>query len=206
MELGKNSFENRIAEKLAIEDYYQKISQYCSVIVKDYKIGDNNVDLYFERNGNKFAYVFKTANTLKDSRQLFEKLRHDAMSIGIHFRIILVHLPKEKEIYVEGIENTIYSAFIEKIPDDLDALSSHTQIDEIDEVELFVCKIKGGQIYLEGKSVVLVALCYGSGDEEICHNDAFPFEFKGCWSYDNNGKLQLTEFLDLKIDTSSFEK
>ena len=85
---------------------------------------------------------------------------------------------------------TPYSAW-----NDLDALSSHTEVEAVEPLE--------SQIFLEGdrfagNCVVYVQLNYGDGDDGASMSDSYPGKFRG---HMDDGSVVID---DIEVDISSF--
>lgn len=194
---------SHLFEQHAIDEYAARYEQLGYHVSRDCKIGDFPVDLYVEKDGVKFAFDFK-ARVNMNIRDELESIRHLAHEQGIHFRVVIVQVPREKYIEVEGIEDTLENWFRNSIPDVLDELSSHTMIEDVDDIVLTHVEIRnGGEMYIEGEAVIFVTLIYGKEDgDEI--DDSFPFTFKGVWTYDENRELIIDSLDEYSIDTSMF--
>lgn len=80
----------------------------------------------------------------------------------------------------------------------LDALSSHTLVDE---VEVFEDEIYRDGATLKGSCNFYVVLNYGQGDEAISSPESFPGTFQA--ELDDNNEPVV---LDIDVDTSSFHE
>lgn len=186
--------EKEMAEKFRSKGY---------AVTRDYKHDNFACDLYVEKDNLKFAFEFKTRGKLDHAR--LDAMRDYAKEHNIHFRVVIVRLPVDKQINVNGIEQTLEQNFINNIPDELDSLSSNTKVVEVEQAILTSISIKTmNHIEIEGKSGVVVDLCFDNDDYKT--SDSFPFTFNGIWGFSDEGELQLIELKDLNIDTSSYSK
>lgn len=170
---------------------------------QNHKIGQYTIDLYAEKDGEKIAFEFKTRGRLNTKG--LDGIRNYAKANGIHFRVVIVNIPIDKHITVEGIEQTLEQYFTNNMPNELDTLSTHTRIAEVEQAILTSINLSSiDNIEIEGKSEVIIDLCYDN-DENANFPASFPFTFKGTWTFDNNNVLQLDELSELNIDTSSYD-
>ena len=186
--------EKEMADKFRSKGY---------AVTRNYKNDNFACDLYAEKDNSKFAFEFKTRGKLDHAR--LDAMRNYAKEHNIDFRVEIVRLPVDKQINVNGIEQTLEQNFINNIPDELDSLSSNTRVVEIEQATLTSINIKTmNHIEIEGKSVIVVDLCFDNDD--YITSDSFPFTFNGIWGFSAEGELQLIELKDLNIDTSSYSK
>lgn len=200
------SYKYEVAERVAIEQLKEKYERDNYTVISDYKIGDCMVDLYAEKGDLKFAFEFK-ARINHINRKHLEKVRNAAKEMGIHFRVIIVQPPMEKKIEIEGFETSLEDYFRLSMPSDLDELSTHTMIEEVEEVSIDNIEIKrGGLLLVKGKSEVLVELNYGSEQDNISSYYNVPFTFQGIWIFDNKGQIKVKTLQSCIFDTSDFSK
>lgn len=192
----KAAIEAAIAE---MTDSYQKQGY---EVRTDYKLGDFLVDLYCEKERNKFAFEFKAREGFDNSR--IEAMRNIAKENDIHFRVVIVRIHVDKHIYVEGIEETLEQQFNNDMPSELDCLSTHTRVVEVEKAVLTSLELKSlDKIEISGNSEVIVDLCFDN-DDGSCFTESYPFTFKGIWSFNTKRELELQELIELKFDTSSY--
>ncbi|WP_305150786.1 hypothetical protein [uncultured Duncaniella sp.] len=204
MEISRNNkfLGAELAAAMEIEHKYRKQGY---TVTRDYVFEGNRVDLYAEKDDIKFIFEFKARPFTHNERSYFEHIRTKAKEQGIHFRVVIVNVPRSKEIKVEGIEETIFNSFMESIPDALDQLSPHTTIEGIETVEINCIDIKSyDEIIIRGSSAVTVTLNYDKDDDEG-YTDSYPFTFEGVWSL-KSSLIQLSHFNSLEINTNAFYK
>lgn len=202
----KNKYRGaEIAALLELKETYQKMGYRA---IEEYQLDGLRYDLYVEKDDVKILFEFKSRTMNKDTRMMVEKKREIAKAHDMHFRVVLAPVPSDSQIEVDGIESTIEEEFRNNIPDDLDCLSPHTYIVEVEEVKIKEIKIKSqDEILVKGKSEVIVDLTTGDNDEgDSVYTTSFPFTFSGQWSFENDGTLKLVELLELHFDTSSIDK
>lgn len=193
-----------MAEKEAMEQLRARYERDGFTVIPDYRLGDIIFDLYAEKDDLKFAFEFKTRAGIQNL-DLLEKYREIAKSLGIHYRVVIVQPPVEKHLEIDGLEATLEEHFRSSIPDDLDALSSHTMIEEVNDVSLDKTEQHpDGSLYIEGKAEVLIELNYGSLNDNVSHYYTVPFKFKGTWVYTDGNNVRLESLQECVFDTSDF--
>lgn len=193
-----------LAEKEAMEHLKARYERDGFTVIPDYRVGNVIFDLYAEKGDLKFAFEFKTRAGMQNI-DLLENYREIAKSLGIHYRVVIVQPPVEKRLEVEGLEATLEENFRMSIPDDLDALSTHTMIEEVDDVSFSKTEQRpDGSLYIEGKAEVLIELNYGSLKDDVSHYYTVPFKFKGTWVYTDGNNVMLESLQECVFDTSDF--
>ena len=92
------------------------------------------------------------------------------------------------------------------MPSDLDCLSTHTRVVEVEQAVLTTLKmISIDEIEISGNSEVIVDLCFDN-DDDRCDTNSYPFTFKGVWCFNNQRELEIQELTELEIDTSSYDE
>lgn len=191
-------------ERAAFEEMKERYQKQGYEIRTDYKLGDYHVDLFCEKGNLRFAFEFKARKRLNHAR--IEAMREIANENDIHFRVVIVRIPVDKHISVEGIEETLEQHFINDMPSDLDSLSTHTRVVEVEQAILTSIELKSlEEIEISGNSEVVVDLCFDN-DDDHCDTESYPFTFKGVWSFNDNRELELKELYELKFDTSSYDE
>ena len=203
MEINKQ-YKMKAAIEAAIAEMTERYQKQGFAICTDYKLGEYHVDLYCEKEGLKFAFEFKTREKLDRAR--IEAMREVAEKNDIHFRMVIVHIPVDKHIYVEGIEETLEQHFNNDMPSELDCLSTHTRVIEVEQAVLTSLELKSfDEIEIIGNSEAIVDLCFDN-DDDRCDTNSYPFTFKGVWRFNDQRELELLELVDLKFDTSSYDE
>ena len=203
MEINKH-YKIKAAVEAAIAEMTDSYRKQGYNVNTDFKLGDYHVDLYCEKEGTKLAFEFKTRE--RSDYERIEAMREIANENDIHFRVVIVRIPVDKHISVEGIEETLEQHFINDMPSDLDSLSTHTRVVEVEQAVLTSIELKSlEEIEISGKSEVVVDLCFDN-DDDHCDTESYPFTFKGVWSFNDNRELELKELYELRFDTSSYEE
>lgn len=203
MEINKH-YKIKAAVDAAIAEMTDSYRKQGYNVNTDFKLGDYHVDLYCEKEGTKLAFEFKTRE--RSDYERIEAMREIAKENDIHFRVVIVRIPVDKHISVEGIEETLEQYFINDMPSDLDSLSTHTRVIEVEQAVLTSIELKSiDEIEISGNSEVVVDLCFDN-DDDHCDTESYPFTFKGVWSFNDNRELELEDLSELKFDTSSYEE
>ena len=152
----------------------------------EYGISSNlRVDFAARKKDKLVLYEIKTGPFSDRQRKLVRKIREyiEQNAPSAEFHLAILNPPPEKEISFEGLGSIIFNDIIEEgIPSELDTLSTHTNIDEVTDIEIDSINIDESNIYLSGNGQVGVILQYGS-DSDRKHDDAdesyesFPFTF-----------------------------
>lgn len=204
MEISKH-YKRKAAIEAAIAEMTDKYRKHGYEIRTDYKLGDFLVDLYCEKGGEKLAFEFKTQGRHDYAR--IEAMREYAKANGIRFRLEIVRIPVDKHIYVEGIEDMLEQHFYNDVPSELDCLSTHTRVVEVEQAVLTSLKLRSiDEIEICGGSEVIVDLCFDNDDDDRCFTESYPFTFKGVWCFNHLRELELLDLTELKFDTSSYDK
>ena len=193
-----------IATKLELKDHYKSLGY---SVYEEYRIGAVLLDLYVEKEDYKITFECKRKDNHFSSRNRFEEIRRYLKEQGIRLKVVIVPRQVKRQIEVDGIEHTIFESFLLKMPSELDELSTHTILQEVNEVSINSITLHDdGYVEIAGSSEVIVELGYGSRSDDVTFTDTYPFTFKGVWRYEDDGKLKLQELTNLKFDTSSFDR
>ena len=203
MEIKKH-YKIKAAIEAAIAEMTERYQKQGFAVRTDYKLGDTYVDLYCEKESLKFAFEFKTQEKFDSAR--IEAMREIAKENDIHFRVVIVRIPVDKHIYVEGLEETLEQHFNNDMQNDIDCLYKHTRVVEVEQAVLTTLKmISIDEIEISGNSEVIVDLCFDN-DDDRCDTNSYPFTFKGVWCFNNQRELEIQELTELEIDTSSYDE
>ena len=122
----KKQYKIKAAIEAAIAEMTDKYREQGYAISSEYQMGNFLVDLYCEKDNIKYAFEFKTRG--RYNYESIEAMREYAKANGIHFRLVIVRIPVDKHISVEGIEETLEQHFIYDMPSDLDSISTLTRV------------------------------------------------------------------------------
>ena len=197
------NFEQATLEQLA-DDYREK----GYTIKTDAKVGPYRVDLAATKGDETIYIEIKTHTENPDAKRRIKVMADYFKTVpNAKFIVVVSRIPEFKTIEFDGIEPVLTEYFTHEFPSELDALSTHTLIDEVHDVSISEISIEDGNLYITCNGMIGVTLQYGSdldqeeGDEPM--GMSFPFKFKGTISYD--GKNYNVEDCDeLEIDTDAF--
>jgi len=195
----------RYLELTKIEEIASEMINKGYNISKDHKISNLSYDLLAEKNGEKIFIEVKSGKALQNHRDRIKQMASTAKKIeNAVFKLVVVNPPRTKSIEIENIENILYECFIEKLPSELDQLSTHTLVSGLSNVEITDVSINSEKILVSGEGLVEVNLQYGSrsdqDEEDEFYYETFPFDFNVFLSLE----LNLLECESLSVDTSSF--
>ena len=199
------NFELSTLEQIA-DDYREK----GYTIKKDAQVGPYRVDLAATK-GDETVYIeIKTHSENPEAKRRIKAMADYFKTLpNSKFFVVVSRIPEFKTIEFDDIEPVLTDFFMLNLPSDLDALSTHTLIDEVHDVSISQISIQDGEFFIVCTGMVGVTLQFGSnmdqeeGDEPIPMS--FPFKFKGAIGY--NGKHYWVEDCDeLEVDTDAFYK
>lgn len=169
---------------------------------------NRSIDLYAQKKDDKRLYEFKyykNHNSESKKTNIIENKKY-AKSIGAKFSIVYLNPLKEKIIEFDELSTILLSNFSAiETPDELDHLSTHTiitdiEVDSLDHIEI----INNDNINISGNATISVLLQYGS-DRDLNNNigsessEYFPMSFTV--NLDNDFTIQN---FDYYIDTNDF--
>ena len=98
----------------------------------------------------------------------------------------------------------LYDYLISKgVPSDLDELSTHTTIEDIESASINSIEISNSCIVIECEGKIGVQLDYDNHEPEAAFYMSFPFTMKGELEF-VNGKLEMVDMEEFEVDTSEF--
>lgn len=174
-------------------------------VVQELRIGETQFDLVAEKGTQKLAYEFKAGKSSKTSRDSLRRLQEVAAQQGWQFRIVVVNPPPRVHVEVDRLQEHLLEHLMDRVPDELDRLSTHTRICGLSDVEISDLRMTNGEVRVRGTGCIDVELQYGSGSDQACGEgaklyDSYPLHFTA--TLESTGDLQSLE--DLTVDTSSF--
>ena len=136
--------------------------------------GTPGFDLYATKGDEHRIYEIKIGKNKMQKKQ-FQALQEYARDMRAKLFITYLELPTSKEIEYDNIDSYILEYLQENVPDEIDALSTHTYIEDVDSVEITSLKICNDKQLIKGNASVNVLLQYGS-DTDIRKNDGVAIE------------------------------
>lgn len=197
------NFERSTLEQLS-DDYREK-----GYIVKtDVSVGPYRVDLVATKGEETIYIEIKTHSENPDAKRRIKAMADYFKTVdNAKFIVVVSRIPDFKKIEFDNIDSVLTAYFTLEFPSDLDALSTHTRIDEVHDVSISEICIEDGKLIVTCKGMVGVTLQYGSdldqepGDEPMYMS--FPFKFKGTIIYDGKD-YSVDDCDELEIDTDAF--
>ena len=165
MKIGMNEILRGI-EYTAIQKITKELERDGFSINKEHSI----FDLYAEKGDDKRIYEFKIGKNRIRKRQ-FIALQEEAKRLGAKLYIVYLEIPRSKEVDFEGLDQIIYEDLLNDFPSEIDALSTHTTIESIEDIEIDSINISDSIVKLTGSGTINVHLQFGSRSE-LKNNDA----------------------------------
>lgn len=165
MKIGMNEILRGI-EYTAMQKITKELERDGFSINKEYSI----FDLYAEKGDDKRIYEFKIGKNRIQKRQ-FIALQEEAKRLGAKLYIVYLEIPRSKEVDFEGLDQIIYEDLLNDFPSEIDALSTHTTIESIEDIEIDSINISDSIVKLTGSGTINVHLQFGSRSD-LKNNDA----------------------------------
>lgn len=209
MEIQKKYFRQYLHE-VAIEQLKEQYKNKGYNVSEKVQFGKYYADLVAEKVDDKIVIEVKTKGMSKDRR---EKIGYIADEVnlkgGYKFIVVIATPPREKSIKILNIEDVLLNQIVEHLPNELSSIAYKVSPQEVCDVEVSDIQIKGDQINANGSGIVLAELQYGSGSDStkgdgITINDNYPFTFELILKLNIDKELEVSEIVNLEIDTSSF--
>ncbi len=197
------NFEKSNLEKIA-DDYREK-----GYVVKTNSIvGPYRVDLAANKGEETIYIELKTHSERPEAKRRIKEMAEYFKDIpNTKFIVAVSRVPEFKEIVFDDIEQILCEFFMSEMPSDLDELSTHTQIIEVNGVSISRISIHDGSFNIVCSGMVEVTLQYGAdADQEegdIPMPMSFPFKFKGTIGCDM-GSYFVEDCEELTFDTDAY--
>ena len=147
-------------------------------------LGDDRhpYDIYAEKGDDRRIYDIRIGKSKIQERSLC-KLQEVARAKKAKLFVTYVEPPRTKQIEYEGIELLLSDYLINNMPNELDILSTHTQIESVSGVDISSILIRNDIIQIKGDACVDVMLLYGSESDRIDGDgdeisDSYDFKFR----------------------------
>lgn len=127
-------------------------------------------DLYAEKGEDKRIYELKIGKNRIQKKQ-FSELQSEAKRLGAKLYIVYLEIPRSKEVNFEGLDQIIYEDLLNDFPSEIDGLSTHTTIENIEDLEINSINISDSIVKLTGSGTINVHLQLGSRSD-LRNNDA----------------------------------
>ena len=182
-------------DKQYLKKYYHRaaVDQLCAQYNKrgykvtvEERIGDYRVDMVARKDDSIIFFEVKTGDVRAETKA---RIKQQASYLketypGCKFFLIAVRYPDEDTIVIDNIEELVYDYLVSSgIPSDLDELSTHTSIEDVESVSVNSIEI--------------------NRESDAPFYMSFPFTMKGELEY-NDGKLEMVDMTEFEADTSEF--
>ena len=197
----QSAYEAAFIEQLV--DNYKSMGY---AVRRNVRIGPYVVDLSAVKNEETIFVEVKTRRETPEAKRRIREMADYFKTIpNARFVVAISRFPRQKVIEIEDIDTILFDYFTNEFPSDLDALSTHTTIESIDEVAISSIYIDGPILKLKCTGTVSASLQYGSNSEqdEASFDISFPFEFEGTLRLMEDG-YKVVECDTLEIDTDAF--
>jgi len=198
----RQNYEKSFIEQI-VEDYREK----GYTVKTDVKVGEFRVDIAATKDDEVVYIEVKTHSVKPDAKRRIKAMSDYFKTIpNAKFLVMISRYPEPKKIVFDEIEPILCEYFTLEFPSDLDALSTHTRVDDVHGVTINEVVIQDGDLEISCNGMVGVTLQYGSDSEQepgdVPMYMSFPFKFRGTISYDND--YSVTDCDELEIDTDAF--
>lgn len=152
----------------AVETLEQKLAGQGYTVLKNSVHSGTEFDVVATKGPETIVYEIKVSGHV-DAQKKVSQLRRRAEEFfpGSQFQLIFIPYPVHREIEIHDLESKIEFFLMNNFPSELDALSTHTRISEVADVDISSISISGLSVEISGSGAVSVDLQYGSdGDTE----------------------------------------
>lgn len=197
------SFERANLEQIA-DTYREKGYS----IKTDARIGPYRVDIVAIKGDETIYIELKTHTERPEAKHRIKEMADYFKTIpNAKFIVAISRIPEFKTIVFDGIEGVLYNFLTTELPSDLDALSTHTMIDSVSDINISLINIKDGLLYIICNGILGTILQYGANSEQEDNEEtiymSFPFKFKGSIGFED-GHYYVQECNKLTIDTDAY--
>ena len=198
---------DRYLEEAKAEELAAEWSARGYEVERNADICGTTADLVARKGDETVIFEIKTYRGLPLSRDSVRSLQAlTARDPKVQFRLVVANPPRAKRIRMPALQSVLLDYLLQApTPPELDALSSHTSVEWVDDIEVLDTTISADEVSVAGEGSVGVRLQYGSDgdvdrDDGLVDHDAFPFSFAVVLGRD----LKLMRVDRLVIDTASF--
>lgn len=195
-------YEKSFIEQIA-DDYREK----GYTVKTEVKVGDYRVDIAASKDDEVIYIEVKTHSETSEAKRRIKAMADYFKTIpNAKFLVMISRFPEPKKIVFDEIEPILCEYFTLEFPSDLDALSTHTRVEDVHGVTITEVRIFDGDLEIKCNGMVGVTLQYGSDSDQepgdVPMYMSFPFKFRGTVSYE--GGYSITGCDELVIDTDAF--
>lgn len=206
MEIRKDLLQ-KYMHVIAIEQLIEEYTTAGYTVSIDEKIGKYTADLIARKGDDQIVVEVKTGKLTSKRKAAIARIADYVRSRpGFKFLVVVATPPKEKVIEVKNLETIISRYMFNHLPSELDALSTHTSIDEVEDISISEIIVDDDEMFVKGTGVVSIELQFGSdGDQDrgdgLKGRDNFPFTFEATLRLED----QMTaKEIDIVVDTDSY--
>jgi len=170
------------------------------------RLGNYRIDMVARKGESILFFEVKTGNVRAETKHQIRELSRYLSCEYPNGKLLLVAVryPEDDTIFIEDIETILFQYFISNgTPSDLDELSTHTTIEDIESVNINSIEVSRESIKIECEGKISVQLDYDSHESDTTYEMSFPFKLEGLLEY-KNGNLEMTDMIELDVDTSEF--
>ena len=194
-------------EKAAIDQIADDYKSKGYVVKKEANVGPYRVDLAVIK-GDETTYIeVKSRKESPEAKRRIKEMTEFFKTLpNVQFIVAISRYPEPKQIEFDELESVLFDYFTVEFPSELDALSTHTRMDDVHDVTINSIEVGGGEIKLSCNGSVSVSLQYGSDSEQEDDEPfvmSFPFEFEGTLKYEGNC-YSVIDCDTLEVDTDAF--
>ena len=157
-----------------------------------------------EKDNHKIYFEFKVGKDVGKRREAILRVKKQADEDGADFHLVYVSPPSKVAIEIDNIEERFRNYLADQVPKEVQVLSDHVNIDDVNDVEIGSINIEPDCIRLKGIFVLGVRLQHGSNGD-VRQGDGMESEeaFVTTFEAEFDDKLNVIS-LDAKVDTSSW--
>jgi Holliday junction resolvase len=209
----KKQYLQKYMHSVAIDQLADEYRSKGYKVLKGEPIGSHKADLIAVKGDEKIVVEVKAGKLTPEKKAAISAIgNYVKNNDNYKFFIVLATPPKEKKLEVSNIEDLLFQYVIDNMPHELDELSTHPRVEQIDNVEIDEIKVNpNGAILVKGNGVVSMELQFGSDadlNNDFGHkvNDSFPFQFDVVLEFDDDKGFVFSQMKEpeVKVDTSSY--
>jgi hypothetical protein len=166
------------------------------------RLDNIRADLVARKDSELIIFEFKSNKMWGKSRiEEIKQLRNYVIrEHGTGFKIVLVHSPGETSIEIDNLDRIIFD-LVNSDPTLYDELATHTEINDISDIELSKVVVHKNEVELLGIAVVNLILQYGSdSDNGLRSNESFMLDFHILFDWG----FEVKEIIKFSLDTSDY--
>ena len=170
------------------------------------RLGNYRIDMVARKGESILFFEIKTGDVRAETKHQIREMSKYLSSEYPNgkFLLVAVRYPEDDTIFIEDIETILFRYFISNgTPSDLDELSTHTTIEDIESVYVNSIELSCESIKIKCEGKISVQLDYDSHESDTTYEMSFPFKLEGLLEY-KDGNLEMADIIELDVDTSEF--